>query len=100
MRCKHTGYKKGRWKSKAEDVVYGEGTKYHGYYKGEYPKHKAFQPVLPELFEVYFKTGRKHDINKSYSTKQNYTAVTQQQIEAIGTNDNTGNDQPDNMWHL
>ena len=65
--------------------------------KRKQPQYGSFYTDTLEVLHVHFKSGKKHDIIKSYLTKQFKTAVACQYVKSMFANDNSRQYHTDNM---
>lgn len=80
-------------------VVAGNRTQNHGDEKGvETEDYTVFAGLL-EIVHVYLETGQEHQVEDTHVAEYLETAVAGQQVEAVGPDDNPGDDESDDVWN-
>ena len=78
-------------------VVAGNRTQNHGDKKGVEAEDYTVFAGLFEIVHIDFKTGQKHQVEDTYVAEYFETAVAGQQVKAVGPDDDTGDDKPDDV---
>ena len=53
--------------------------------EGQHTEHQRPAPVLPQVLQVHFQTGKEHDVINSHLSEQFEAAVTFQNVESVLT---------------
>ena len=84
----------------AEDEVPGREAEHHRHREGVEPENEAAPAVAPEIVHVHLQTRQEHDVQKTRRARKNDAAVAQHQVEPVGADDRTGDDEPQQVGYL
>ena len=65
--------------------------------EGQHTEHQRPAPVLLQVLQVHFQTGKEHDVVDTHLSEQLETAVALQDVETVLTDNHTGQNHADDV---